>query len=187
MDEITKFPFTYEVSLFEPLIDEVELNDIVSSLAHTISKRYAGEELILIGILKGSIHIMADLAKKLEDVKVYVDFVKLEAIGRDKEHSGTITITKDISSNVAGKNILIVEEIVDTGRALAFLHDRLKLSNPRSIEILTLFDKPYKRAVPLEISYIGKKINDQFVVGYGLDLEEYGRNLKNVCYLKYPN
>ena len=85
------------------------------------------------------------------------------------------------------RNVIIVEEIIDTGRALLFLKQRLKLASPRSIEVITLFDKPYKRAVSVEADMIGKKIDDQFIVGYGLDLEDYGRNLQDVFYLKYPN
>jgi hypoxanthine phosphoribosyltransferase len=187
MNELSKFPSSFEASMFEPLINESEIQGMVQALAHSISKRYVGEELILVGILKGSMNFMADLARHIQDVKIYVDFVKLEATGRDKENNGTMIIKKDISSNIAGKNILIVEEIVDTARSLAFIKDRLALAGARSIEVVTLFDKPYKRAVPIEISYIGKKIQDTFVVGYGLDLHEYGRNLKNVSFLKYPN
>jgi hypoxanthine phosphoribosyltransferase len=85
------------------------------------------------------------------------------------------------------KNVLIVEEIIDTGRALEFVHNRLKSSKPKHIEIITLFDKPYKRAVPIKADLIGKRIDDQFIIGYGLDLENYGRNFENIYFLKYPN
>ena len=96
-------------------------------------------------------------------------------------------IKKDIKSNIQGRNVLIVEEIIDTGRALHFLHSRLQHANPRSIEILTLFDKPYKRITPIKPNYIGRQLDDKFVVGYGMDLENYGRNIKDLFYLKYPN
>ena len=125
--------------------------------------------------------------KQIRNVKVTIDFLKITSVGRDKENSGTIILEKDISSNIQDKNVLIVEEIIDTGRALYFLKERLHQAGPRSVEILTLFDKPYKRAVPLTADYIGKQIEDQFIVGYGLDLDEYGRNIQDIYYLKYPN
>ncbi len=182
-----KFHSKFEANQFVKYIDQHEIKGIVGSLGHTISKRYEGQELVLIGILKGSTVFMSDLIREIRNVKVSVDFVSLKAISRSKESNGTIVIEKDISSNIQDKNILIVEEIIDTGRALNFLKERLLNSNPRSIEIITLFDKPYKRAVPINADFIGKKIDDQFIIGYGLDLEDYGRNFKDVYYLKYPN
>lgn len=182
-----KFPSSFVQDQFESYIDQNEINSIVESLAYTINQKYKGQELVLIGILKGSMTFMSDLVRHIRDVKVYVDFVKLSAVGRGKESNGTILIKKDISTNVLDRNVLIIEEIIDTGRALHFLKNRLQSSGPRSIELITLFDKPYKRAVPIKADFIGKQIEDQFIVGYGLDLEEYGRNLTNVYYLKYPN
>lgn len=186
-NEQNKFPSSFVSDQFVNYVDEQEIKGMVGSLANTISQKYEGQELVLIGILKGSMVILADLMREIRNVKLYVDFVKLEAIGRTKEQAGTISVSKDISTNIQDKNVLIVEEIIDTGRALNFLINRLKLAGPSNIEILTLFDKPYKRAVPIRANYIGKQIDDQFVVGYGLDLEEYGRNFRDVYYLKYPN
>jgi hypoxanthine phosphoribosyltransferase len=185
--EKLKFHSKFEATQFVKYIDEHEIRGIVGSLGHTISKRYEGQELVLIGILKGSSVFMADLIREIKNVKLTVDFVSLTAIGRSKESNGTIIINKDISSNIENKNVLIVEEIIDTGRALNFLKQRLQNSSPRSIEIITLFDKPYKRAVPINADFIGKKIDDQFIIGYGLDLEDFGRNFKDVYFLKYPN
>ncbi len=187
MSELNKFPTTFTSSQFKKSIDRNEIDTITSSLAHTLNQRYAGEELVLIGVLKGSLTFLSDLAKKLKDIKVYVDFVKLEAVGRDKENNGTIIVKKDISTNILDRNVLIVEEVIDTGRALEFLYTRIKQSNPRNIEIITLFDKPYKRAVNLKANYIGKQLDDQFIVGYGLDLEDYGRNLCDIYCLEFPN
>lgn len=185
--EENKFPSDFVSSQFVEYVDEQEIASITKSLAHTINEKYRGQELVLIGILKGSMTFMSDLIKQISNVKIYVDFVRLSAMGRDKESNGTIILSKDISTNITDKNILIVEEIIDTGRALHFLKERLKQSDPRSIEVITLFDKPYKRAVPIKAEFIGKQIEDQFIIGNGLDLEEYGRNFKNVYYLKYPN
>lgn len=186
-DESPKFPSIFVSDQFVPYIEASEIDSITESLAHTISQKYSGQELILIGVLKGSSIFMANLIKRIRNVKVYVDFVKISSVGRSKENNGTIVITKDISTNILDKNILIVEEIIDTGRALHFLKNRLLQSGPRSIEIITLFDKPYKRGVPIKADFIGKQIEDQFIIGNGLDLEEYGRNFSNIYYLKYPN
>lgn len=187
MAEQDKFHSSFVSSQFVSYIDRQEIKSITETLANTISQKYAGQELVVIGILKGCSIFMADLIREIKNVKIYVDFVKLKAIGRSKESHGTICITKDITTNIMDRNVLIAEEIIDTGRALYFLKKRLQLSAPRNIEIATLFDKPYKRAVPLHPEMIGKKIDDHFVVGYGLDLEEHGRNLEDLFYLKYPN
>jgi hypoxanthine phosphoribosyltransferase len=187
MSELYKFPSNFVSEQFVEYIDEKEIQTITKALASAINQRYQGEELVIIGVLKGSMIFISDLLKQIKNVKVYIDFVSLDSVGRTKESGGTITITKDIKTNILNKNVLIVEEIIDTGRALHFLSERLLKSSPRNLEILTLFDKPYKRVMPLKADYIGKKIEDQFVVGYGLDLEEYGRNIKDLYYLKYPN
>src|SRR5690606_28332658 len=152
-----------------------------------LSQKYQDQDLVLIGVLKGSSVFLADLAREIKGVKVYIDFVKLQAIGRSKESHGSITMSKDITTNLMDRNVVIVEEIVDTGRALSVLKKRIMLSSPRSLEVVTLFDKPYKRAVNIQPDLTGKKIDDQFIVGYGLDLDDYGRNFQQVYYLKYPN
>lgn len=187
MDELEKFPSSFVSEQFVEYIESSEIKNITSSLAHTLNQRYQGEELVVIGVLKGCSVFLSELVKNLRNIKVYIDFVQLSAKGRDKEKHGTIVITKDIQTDICDKNVLVVEDIIDTGRALHFLKERLKLAGPRSIEVLTLFDKPYKRAVPVKADYIGKQIDDQFIVGHGLDLEGFGRNIEDVYYLKYPN
>lgn len=187
MKEIEKFPSSFVSSQFEEYISASEIKTISESLAHTLNQKYKGEELVIVGVLKGSIVFISELIRHLTGIKVYVDFVKISSVGRTKESNGTIILHKDIKTNILNKNVLIVEEIIDTGRAIYFLKDRLKQSMPRSIEVLTLMDKPYKRAVPLKIDYIGKKIEDKFIIGYGLDVDEYGRNLNDIYFLKYPN
>lgn len=187
MSEFYKFPSSFVSNQFVEYIDEDEISTLTKSLAHTINQRYKGEDLVVIGVLKGSMIFISDFLKNIKDVKVYLDFVNLKAIGRSKESNGTIVLSKDINTNIEGKNVLIVKQILDTGRGLHFLINHLKQNNPRNVEVLTLFDKPYKRAVPVKADYIGKQIDDQFIVGYGVDLEEYGRNIKDLYYLKYPN
>jgi hypoxanthine phosphoribosyltransferase len=187
LSDLEKFPSDFVSAQFVKYIDKNEIKGMVESLGNTLNQKYAGEELVLIGILKGSVTFLADLVRQLTQVKVYLDFVKLDSIGRTKEHNGTISISKDISTNVLNRHVIIVEEIIDTGRALHFLKQRLLLSGPKKVEIMTLFDKPYKRAVPIKADYIGRQLDDHFVVGYGLDLENYGRNMQELYYLKYPN
>jgi hypoxanthine phosphoribosyltransferase len=186
-DEKYKFPSSFVSSQFVKYIDAKEIKGIVETLGHTLSQKYQGQELVLICVLKGSMVFLADLIREIKGVKVYVDFVKLQAVGRGKENHGTITISKDITTNLLDRNVVIVEEIVDTGRALNFLKKRLQLSSPRSLEVITLFDKPYKRSVNIQPDLTGKKIEDQFIVGYGLDLEDYGRNFEQLYFLRYPN
>ncbi len=187
MKEFNKFPSDFVSEQFVPYIDEAELDSLVTDLAAEVSKRFKGEDLVMIGLLKGSMVFMSDLIKKVKGVNIYIEFVQVDSIGRSKESPGTMIIKKDIKSNIQGRNVLIVEEIIDTGRALHFLHSRLQHANPRSIEILTLFDKPYKRITPIKPNYIGRQLDDKFVVGYGMDLENYGRNIKDLFYLKYPS
>jgi hypoxanthine phosphoribosyltransferase len=129
---------------------------------------------------------MADLARHLT-IDFDVEFVRLSSYGKARESSGTVTIIKDISADIRGKHVLIVEEIIDSGRTLRFLFERLKSSGPKSVEIVTLLDKESKRVVDVPVKYVGRKIDDQFLIGYGLDLEEKCRNLPDIYYLKYPN
>jgi hypoxanthine phosphoribosyltransferase len=186
-DEKNKFPGTFVSSQFVKYIDAKEIKGIVEALGNTLSQKYQGQDLVLVGVLKGSMVFLADLVREIKGVKVYVDFVRLQAVGRSKENHGTITMSKDFTTNLMDRNVVIVEEIVDTGRALSFLKKRIMLSSPRSLEVVTLFDKPYKRTVNIQPDMTGKKIEDQFIVGYGLDLEDYGRNFEQLYYLKYPN
>lgn len=187
MDEKDKFHSNFASTQFIKYIDRREIHGVVEALGNAISTKYAGQELVLVGVLKGSCVFMADLIRHIHGVRVYVDFVKLQSVGRSKESAGTICISKDLTTNIIDRNVLIVEEIIDTGRALNFLKKRIQQASPRSVEVVTLFDKPYKRAVPITAEMIGKKIDDAFVVGYGLDLEDYGRNFEHLYSLKYPN
>lgn len=187
MDHLNKFPSSFVSEQFVPYIKEDEIKALTLKLASSISERYQGEDLVIVGLLKGSMMFISDLVKKIKGVNIYIDFVQLESIGRSKESNGSIIIKKDLRTNILERNVLIVEEIIDTGRTLHFLYNRLKQSNPRNLEILTLFDKPYKRVVPIKAEYIGKRLDDKFVVGYGMDLENYGRNIKDLYFLRYPN
>ncbi len=152
---------------------------MVAKLAKQIESDYDKKEVVFICPLRGSIHFTADLMRKV-NLPQQVDFVYVTAV----ERGGAIKIVKDISVNIAGKHVLIVEEIIDTGRTLSFLRNRLFASAPASLKIVTLLDKPARRELPIKPDYIGKTIDDRYVVGYGMDSEEMGRNYSDIYHLK---
>lgn len=160
-------------------ITKDEIARLTTRLAKEISVDYAGKELILICPLKGSVCFVADLMRKL-DLQQQVDFVHLSGASK----SGTVRILKDISVNIRDKHVLIVEEIIDAGRTLAFLKERLMYARPASIKVATLLDKPARREIHLKPDYIGQTIEDRYVVGYGMDSEELGRNYSEIFYFK---
>ena len=162
-----------------PFLTQEEITELVNQLAQQIEADYEGKEVIFICPLRGSVHFTADLMRKV-DLPQQVDFVYVTAV----ERGGAIKIVKDISVNIAGKHVLIVEEIIDTGRTLSFLRSRLFASAPASLKIVTLLDKPARRELPIRADYIGKTIDDRYVVGYGMDSEEVGRNYKDIYTLK---
>jgi hypoxanthine phosphoribosyltransferase len=171
---------------FTKYLNRYEIDAAVVSLANHISQDYEGKELLLIGVLKGAVVFMADLIRQLK-VETKIEFVRLSSYGKGRSSSGTVTIVKDIQTDIRGRHVLIVEEIIDSGRTLRFLYERLKRAEPASLEIVTLLDKSSNRVVDVPVKYVGKPIDDQFLVGYGLDLEERCRNLAEIYYLKYPN
>ncbi len=171
---------------FTRYLSKHEIEAAVIELATRINKDYEGKQVVLVGVLKGAIIFMADLVRHLR-VDTEVEFVRLSSYGKARASSGTVTILKDIQADIRGKHVLIVEEIIDSGRTLRFLYDRLKASGPASVEIVTLLDKSAKRVVETPVKYVGRLIEDQFLIGYGLDLEEHCRNLPEIFYLKYPN
>jgi hypoxanthine phosphoribosyltransferase len=171
---------------FTKYLSHHEIDAAIQALAHRINTDYEGKEVVMVGVLKGAILFMADLVRYLK-VSTEVEFVRLSSYGKARTSSGTVTIIKDIQADIRDKHVLIIEEIIDSGRTLKFLYERLKQSSPASVEIVTLLDKSSKRVVDVPVKYIGKTIDDQFLVGYGLDLEEHCRNLPDIYYLKYPN
>ncbi|MNJ93515.1 Hypoxanthine-guanine phosphoribosyltransferase [compost metagenome] len=162
-----------------PFLPKEEIAEIVTDLAAQIESDYEGKEIIFICPLRGSIHLTADLMRKI-DLPQQVDFVHVTAV----ERGGAIKIVKDISTNIAGKHVIIVEEIIDTGRTLSFLRSRLFASSPASLKIVTLLDKPARRELPIKADYIGRTIDDRYVVGYGMDSEEVGRNYPDIYTMK---
>ena len=171
---------------FTKYLNRHEIDAATQSIANRLNADYEGKPVVLVGVLKGAFVFMADLVRHLK-LDVEVEFVRLSSYGKARTSSGTVTIIKDIQADIRGKHVLIIEEIIDSGRTLKFLYDRLHASGPASVEIVTLLDKTSKRVVDVPVKYVGRAIDDQFLVGYGLDLEEYSRNLPDIYYLKYPN
>jgi hypoxanthine phosphoribosyltransferase len=156
-----------------------EIDKLVGKLAAQIERDYEGKELVFICPLKGSIQFAADIMRKI-NLPQQIDFVHLSAT----ERKGAIRLNKDISVNIAGKHVLILEEIIDTGRHLEFLRTRLLASAPASLRIVTLLDKPARRELPIKPDYVGMTIEDRYMVGYGMDSEEIGRNYRDISYFK---
>ncbi|MEA1962238.1 MAG: hypoxanthine phosphoribosyltransferase [Bacillota bacterium] len=165
------------------LYTENEVKQVVKSLGREISADYAGEELLVVGILKGAFVFMADLVREI-DCKVQLDFMDVSSYGHSTVSSGEVRIMKDLEYSIDGKNVLIVEDIVDTGLTLHYITEILKKRGPKSVKICCLLDKPSRRNSPVKPNYVGYSIPDKFVVGYGLDYDEWYRNYPAICILK---
>ena len=163
----------------EVLISEEQLAAKVAELGEAISKDYEGKKLIIIGVLKGSVVFMTDLLRKIT-VPVEMDFMAVSSYGSGTKTSGVVKILKDLDRLIQGYHVLIVEDILDSGMTLSYLTELLRDRNPASIRIATLLDKPDRRKVDIKPDYVGFKIPDEFVVGYGLDYAELYRNLPYV-------
>lgn len=162
-----------------PYLTRKGIDEIVNFLAKQIEHDYEGREIVFICPLRGSIHFLADLMRRI-NLPQQVDFVHVTPV----EKGGSVKIVKDISLNIAGKHVMIVEEVIDTGRTLSFLRNRLFASAPASLKIVTLLDKPARRELAIKADYIGRTIDDRYVVGYGMDSEEKGRNYPDIYHLK---
>jgi hypoxanthine phosphoribosyltransferase len=165
-----------------PLLSQEQIASIVQHLADQISKDYGGKELVLVCILKGAFMFLSDLVRNLK-VPVKIDFVRLASYGSGMKTRGIIEITKDVEIPIEGKDVLIIEDIIDSGRTLQFLKDRLSLANPHSVKICALLDKKARREVEMEADYLGTEVDDVFIVGYGIDFNEDYRYLPEVCYV----
>lgn len=165
------------------MISRDEIDKMVSDLAERISSDYAGRELIVVGILKGSFIFMADLVRKLT-VPVIIDFMSVASYYGDTRSSGIVKIIKDMDVNINGRHVLIVEDIIDSGLTLQNLKEMLLTKDPASLRVCVAFDKPDRRKTDIEAEYIGMKIPDEFIVGYGLDFAGKYRNIPDVCILE---
>ena len=169
-----------------PLLSQEQIASIVLGLADRISRDYSGKELALVCILKGAFMFLSDLIRRLT-IPAKIDFVRLASYGSGMKSSGNIEITKDIELSVEGKDVLIIEDIIDSGHTLQFLKDRLILSNPRSVKICALLDKKGRREVGTEADYLGIEVDDVFIVGYGIDFNENYRHLPEIYYVTTIN
>jgi len=167
----------------EVLIDEKTLAAKVRELGERISEDYEGRELLLVSVLKGSVVFMADLMRAVT-IPVRLDFMSVSSYGSGVKTSGVVKILKDLDNPIAGLDVLIVEDILDSGMTLNYLREILQQRGPSSMRIVTLLDKPERRKVDIAADYLGFRVPDEFVVGYGLDYNEKYRNLPFVGVLK---
>ncbi len=158
------------------LVSEEEVDAKIAELGKKISEDYAGKQVHLICILKGGVFFMCELAKRIT-VPVSMDFMCVSSYGDDTSSSGIVRIAKDLDESIQGKDVLIVEDIIDSGRTLYYLMEVLEKRNPNSIRLCTLLDKPERRVKDVKVDYVGFDIPDEFVVGYGLDYAQKYRNL----------
>jgi len=172
-----------EKDIQEVLFSEEQLKTRVNEIAQQISKDYAGKEIMLISVLRGSFIFMADLCRAI-DLPCTLDFMSVSSYGKGTTSSGQVQITKDLSEDISGRHIIVVEDILDSGNTLSYLLKILENRHPASIRLCTLLDKPERRVKPVEVHYSGFSIPDAFVVGYGLDYAEMYRNLPYIGILK---
>ena len=167
------------------LISEKEIDNRILEIADRINKDYEGEELTLICVLKGGVMFMCDLAKKL-NLNVRLDFMSVSSYGSETKSSGVVKIIKDLDDSIDGKNVLVVEDIIDSGNTLSYLMDILKKRGPKSIKLCTLLDKPSRREKKdVFVDYVCFEIEDKFVVGYGLDYDQRYRNLPYIGVMEF--
>ena len=168
-----------EQGVAEVLIEEDTLRDRIAELGEEISADYEGRDLLLIGVLKGAVFFMADLMRHLT-VPCEVDFMAISSYGASTDSSGVVRILKDLDTSIEGRNVLVVEDIIDSGLTLSYLMRNLKARNPASLEVCALLTKPDRREIDVPVRYMGFEIPNRFVVGYGLDFAERYRNLRYV-------
>lgn len=168
---------------FDVMISRDAIATRVAEMGAQIARDYAGQELVLVGVLKGAVMFMADLARAI-DLPISIDFLGLSSYGDATRSSGVVRITQDLSRPIGGKDVLVVEDIVDTGLTLRFLIDNLESRQPRSVKVATLLHKPGNTVQQVPLDYVGFKVEDRFVVGYGLDFEQKYRNLPYVGVLR---
>jgi len=167
--------------VLEILFTEEQIRARIRDLARQIATDYAGRQLVLVSILRGSVFFATDLARQI-DLPLAMDFLSISSYGEDSE--GVVRITKDLEENIAGKDVLVIEDIVDTGFTLKYLLRTLGSRNPKSLEVCALLDRRARRIIEMDLRYIGFEIPDKFVVGYGLDYRQRYRNLPYIGVVK---
>jgi hypoxanthine phosphoribosyltransferase len=167
----------------EVLVTEEAIAAKVQELGARIARDYRGKDLVLVSILKGALPFLADLMRQVP-IPLALDFLEVSSYGASTETSGVVRILKDLANPIEGRDVLVVEDILDTGNTLAFVVEHLRSQRPSSVRLCTLLDKPARRIVPIDIDYRGFEIPDKFVVGYGLDYAERYRNLPFIGVLR---
>lgn len=166
------------------LLSQEQIQEKIKQLGNQITEDYKDKDnVLLVGVLKGAFIFMADLIRNI-NLPLHVDFMAVSSYGASTESSGVVRILKDLEHDIEGKNLLIIEDIIDSGLTLSYMYDILKSRKPKSIKICALLDKPSRRKVDIKVDYLGFEIPDYFVVGYGLDYGEKYRNLPYICVLK---
>ena len=165
------------------LISKEEISEKVKELALQIDNDYKEEKILLVGLLRGSVIFLSDLVRELK-TEATLDFMVVSSYGNELQSSRDVKIKKDLEEDISGRNVIIVEDIIDTGHTLKKVLEMLKIRNPKSIKICTLLDKPERREVKIEVDYTGFKIPDEFVVGYGIDFAQKHRDLPYIGIVK---
>ena len=168
----------------EVLLNEAEVDERIKAIGEQISKDYEGREVHLVCVLKGGTFFMCELAKRIT-VPVSMDFMSVSSYGNETKSTGVVRIVKDLDEPLKGKDVIVVEDIVDSGRTLSYLLEMLHDRGPKSLKLCTLLDKPDRRVVHVDVDYTGFQIPDEFVVGYGLDYAQKYRNLPYIGVVKF--
>lgn len=166
------------------MLSEEEVDQKIEELGKRISEDYAGKEVHLICVLKGSVFFTCELAKRIT-VPVTLDFMSVSSYGADTKSSGIVKIVKDLDESIQGKDVIVIEDIIDSGRTLSHLMKLLSQRGPKSMKLCTLLDKPERRVVEVDVDYTGFNIPDEFVVGYGLDYDQRYRNLPYIGVVEF--
>ena len=166
------------------MITQEEINAKAAEIGQQIEKDFAGEEVVLIGILRGAVLWMGDIMKNV-NLDMVIDFMAVSSYGASTKSSGVVKINKDLDTNISGKNVIIVEDIVDSGTTLNYLKEYLQNHDAKCVKICTLLDKPERRVVDVDVEYVGFQIEDKFVVGYGLDYDQQYRNLPYIGVVEF--
>ena len=168
------------------LLSEEEVDARIQAIGEEISRDYAGKQVHLVCVLKGGSFFMCELAKRIT-VPVSLDFMSVSSYGSDAKSSGVVKIVKDLDESVRGKEVIVVEDIVDSGRTLSYLMEMLRDRGPASLRLCTLLDKPERRVIDVKVDYTGFQIPDKFVVGYGLDYDQKYRNLPYIGVVEFDD
>ncbi len=171
---------TANVDKLTVLLTREQIANKIAELGTRITQDFAGEPVVLVGVLKGAVIFLADLAREIK-LEASFDFMSVSSYGNSREQSGNIRVLKDVDHSMEGKNVILIEDILDTGMTLSFLREQLLQHRPKSIKIAALLDKVSRRSVPIQGDYVGFEIPDAFVVGYGLDFAGRHRNLPDIC------